>query len=189
MNKASGIKLAFYTPNLQDMKNSIFILLTFGNIAFCNNTSFAQGAANDICGRWVSRQKNLIVDVYREDNDYKARIVWFNAGSEQKMEAWCDTNNPVKALRSRKVIGLNILNSLQYEPASRSYENGMIYYAMHGHEWNASAYITKQGQLSVEGYWHFKFIGKTMLFNRVMDEASLNKTAPQPSPQHGVKSI
>jgi len=171
------------------MKNSVFLLFTFGMLVFESNLGFAQDAANSICGRWVSQQKNIIIDICRANKDYKAKIVWFDAGSEQKMEEWRDINNPDKALRSRKLIGLNILNNLQYQAASNSYENGMIYDAMHGHEWNASAHITKQGQLSIEGYWHFKFIGKTMLFNRVADEASLNRTAPQPLPQRSIKSI
>jgi len=43
----------------------------------------------------------------------------------------------------------------------------MVYDSRHGREWNASANIGKKGQLHVRGYWHFKFIGKTMNFFRI----------------------
>ena len=165
------------------MRSRIFIAVLIVLTTAKLNT-YAQCAADRICGRWESDTKNLIVEVYRQDNTYKARIVWFNAGDENKMKEWADTNNPDKALRTRKILGLDVLNSLQYEPGSDSYEDGMVYDAMHGHEWNASAYINKQGQLNVKGYWHFKFTGKTMTFIRLEDEADLNKTA-QHTPQRG----
>jgi uncharacterized protein (DUF2147 family) len=151
--------------------------------------SFAQEPANCICGRWISADHDLIVDISKQHNDFIATIVWFNAGSEQKMEQWRDTNNPDPKLRSRKIIGMNILNNLQYQPSTDSFENGEVYDAMHGHTWNASVTVNKQGRMNVRGYWHFKFIGKTMSFDRVQDEASLNKKAPQQVPQRNSGNI
>jgi len=166
----------------------IFILITIAFLSISVH-SFAQKSANCICGRWVSAQHNLIVDIYKQENNFKARIVWFDAGSEQKMKQWCDTNNPDPKLRSRKILGMITMDNLQYRPSTNSYENGEVYDAMHGHEWNASATINRQGQLNIRGYWHFKFLGKTMTFNRVENEASLNKKAPQQMPQRNSGSI
>ncbi|MDB5011423.1 MAG: hypothetical protein JWQ06_2212, partial [Mucilaginibacter sp.] len=42
-----------------------------------------------------------------------------------------------------------------------------IYDAKNGREWDASAYIDKNGELRVTGYWHLKFIGRTMSFTRI----------------------
>ena len=84
------------------------------------------------------------------------------------MSYWTDVNNPDPALRKRKLLGMSILSRLQYDPETNSWENGMVYDSRHGREWNASAYIDKKGQLHVRGYWHFKFIGKTMSFNRIL---------------------
>jgi uncharacterized protein (DUF2147 family) len=128
---------------------------------------YAQAGCDKICGKWESSEKNLIVEVYKIANDYKAKIIWFNAGSEKLMQNWVDENNPDKALRSRKLLGMNVLTGLNYVPGSNSWENGMIYDAKHGREWNASAYITDKGVFKVKGYWHFKFIGRTMTFTKV----------------------
>jgi len=83
------------------------------------------------------------------------------------MDYWADVNNPDTKLRTRKLLGMSILNVPTYDPKTNSWENGMVYDSRHGREWNASANIGKKGQLHVRGYWHFKFIGKTMNFFRI----------------------
>jgi uncharacterized protein (DUF2147 family) len=140
-----------------------------------NAITYAQSPADDICGRWLSDEKNLIVEVCRIDNEYQAKIIWFDAGSDKLMHEWVDKNNPDKTLRTRKILGMSVLRNLVYKPGSNSWEEGMIYDAKHGREWNASAYIDKNGVLKLKGYWHFKFIGHTMTFERTKDLAVLNK--------------
>lgn len=142
------------------------LLLFTGNTGKVHNATAA--ADEQICGKWQTQEKNLIVQVYKEDNRFKAKIVWFNDGDHSKeMEFWTDKNNPDPALRSRKILGLNVLENLVYDASSNSWEDGMIYDAKNGRHWNSSAYIDKSGLLKVKGYWHFKFIGKTMTFTRV----------------------
>ena len=120
-----------------------------------------------ICGKWEISAKNLIVDIYREDNKFKAKIIWFNAGDDKPMDSWTDKHNPNKALRNRKILGMSVLENLNYDPYTNSWENGKIYDSTSGREWNASAYIDKNGQLKIRGYWHFKFIGRTLTFRRM----------------------
>ncbi|MDF2430870.1 MAG: hypothetical protein JWP44_501 [Mucilaginibacter sp.] len=120
-----------------------------------------------VCGKWESEEKNLIIQVYMKDNNYLAKVVWFKDTGNQPMSYWKDFRNPDPALRSRKILGLSILSGLIYKPETNSWENGMVYDSKHGRTWNASAIIDKDGQLRVRGYWHFKFIGRTMTFKRI----------------------
>ena len=120
-----------------------------------------------ICGKWESTAKNLRVQIYLDHNQYQAKLIWFSNTDGKPMDYWTDVNNPDPALRKRKLLGMSILRGLQYNPRSNSWENGMVYDSKHGREWNASAYIGKKGQLHVRGYWHFKFIGKTMDLHRI----------------------
>lgn len=125
-------------------------------------------ASEMICGKWQTEEKNLIVQVYKVDDEFKAKIVWFSdKGDTKKMDEWTDKKNPDPALRDRKILGMNVLEKLVYSPETNSWENGMIYDAKNGRHWNSSAYIEKDGKLKVKGYWHFKFIGKTMTFTRI----------------------
>ena len=120
-----------------------------------------------ICGKWEASEKNLVVQVYMQNEKFVAKIIWFNTDHGAPMDTWTDKNNPDKSLRSRKLLGMSVLRDLTYHPKTNSWENGMIYDAKHGREWNSSAYIDKNGLLKVEGYWHFKFIGRTMTFRRI----------------------
>jgi uncharacterized protein (DUF2147 family) len=122
---------------------------------------------DQICGKWISSDKNLIVEVYKTGDHFKAKIVWFDDDPSKPMGEWCDKNNPNPALRTRKILGMDVLSDLKYDAGSKSWEDGMIYDAKHGKEWNASAHIDKDGLLKVKGYWHFKLFGRTMTFKRV----------------------
>ncbi|TWR25777.1 DUF2147 domain-containing protein [Mucilaginibacter pallidiroseus] len=125
-------------------------------------------AADQICGKWESEEKNLIVQVYKDDNEYKARVVWFNNGDGDKvMYTYTDKHNPNPALRNRKVLGMDVVDNLVYSPESQSWENGIIYDASSGRHWNSCARIDKDGKLKVKGYWKFKFIGKSINFKRI----------------------
>jgi uncharacterized protein (DUF2147 family) len=123
-------------------------------------------SAERICGKWENTEKSLIILVYVEHSEFKAKIVWYANTGGKPLDYWTDRHNPDPALRSRKLLGLQILRNLEYQQKTDTWENGMVYDSRHGKEWNSSAYIDKSGQMRVRGYWHFKFIGKTMTFFR-----------------------
>jgi uncharacterized protein (DUF2147 family) len=137
-----------------------FIFLSF------HTSADAIMESNKILGKWVSSDKKLIVQVYKEKDQFRAKIVWFNDDPSKPMEEWRDKHNPDPALRNRKIVGLEILNGLRYDEDSHSWEGGKIYDAQHGKQWDAAGYIDKDGSLKVKGYWHIKIIGRTMVFHR-----------------------
>ncbi|MBS1531544.1 MAG: DUF2147 domain-containing protein [Bacteroidetes bacterium] len=123
--------------------------------------------ADRICGKWMSAEKNLIVDVYRKGDEFRANIIWFRDDISKPMDEWRDSHNPDPALRSRRILGMDILRGLKYDKDDNSWEDGIVYDAKHGKDWDASVYIDDHGLLRVRGYWHFKIFGKTMIFHRV----------------------
>ncbi len=140
----------------------VLTLLTF-NISKANSIP----PAEQICGKWETTENNLIVLVYMKDNKFQGKIIWYSDTGGKPMDFGTDKRNPDPALRSRKILGMSVLRDLSYQPSSNSWEDGIIYESKNGKEWNASVYIDKNGFLKVKGYWHFKFIGKTMTFHRV----------------------
>lgn len=125
--------------------------------------------ANRICGKWASTEKNLVVEVYPYKNTFKAKIIWFTGGvtKAKPMETITDIKNPDPALRTRKVLGLDVVENLVYSPKSDTWEGGKIYEVQSGKYWSAAAYLDKSGLLKVKGYWKMKLFGKTMAFKRV----------------------
>jgi len=120
-----------------------------------------------ICGKWENTQKSLIIQVYVDHGEVKAKILWYKGTEGKPLDYWTDRHNPDPKLRSRKILGMQILRNLKYHSKTNSWEDGIVYDSKHGKEWNSSAYIDKNGNMRVRGYWHFKFIGKTMTFFRV----------------------
>ncbi len=122
-----------------------------------------------ICGKWMSTQKNLAVQVYKSGSVFKAKIIWFNDTDDKTrpMSIRDDSLNPDEKLRHRLILGMEVLTGLIYQAETNSWEQGVIYDAKHGRYWDSAGYITKDGLLKVTGYWHFKWIGKTLTFKRM----------------------
>ncbi|MDB5016745.1 MAG: hypothetical protein JWQ84_1577 [Mucilaginibacter sp.] len=143
----------------------VFFLALLFNVSASNAAVIPP--SERVCGKWESEEKSLIIQVYMKDNNYLARVVWFKDTGNKPMSYWKDVRNPDPALRSRKILGMSILSGLIYKPETNLWEDGMVYDSKHGRTWNASAIIDKDGLLRVRGYWHFKFIGRTMTFKRI----------------------
>lgn len=140
--------------------------ICFISLGFCTSAGVVPDS-DRICGKWMSAEKNLMVEVYKTGDEFKAKIVWFNDDPSKPMGEWSDKHNPNPALRTRKLLGMDVLRDFKYDTNSHTWEDGWIYDAQHGREWNAFAYIDKQGLLKVKGYWHFRILGRTMTFSRV----------------------
>ena len=143
----------------------IMLLLTL----FAGNSIGTTTNCDQIIGTWMASDKNIVVQVYKDGDSFKASIVWFDDSDDKSkpMEERLDYKNPDKSLRTRKILGMQVLKNLEYNADSNSWENGVIYDAKNGHEWTSCACIDKDGSLKVTGYWHFKFIGKSIKFNRL----------------------
>ena len=145
--------------------NFFFLILFLIFIIFLN--SYAQNNSNAIIGKWMTTDNKLIVEVYRQNNDYKAKIIWFKDVNDKAMHERLDEKNPDKALRNRKWIGMEVLRNLQYHAENDEWADGIIYDAKHGKEWDSVAWINKEHLLKVKGYWVFRFISETLTFKRI----------------------
>lgn len=141
---------------------SVFTIISF----FC----VAQNNPDAIIGKWISiPQKNLIVEVFKEKNEYKGKILWFNDNDDKTkpMNTRLDDNNSDPNLRKRKVLGLEVLDNLVYNAKNNRWESGKIYDAKSGRIWSSSAWMKKDSTLLVRGFWHFEFIGQSLTFKKL----------------------
>lgn len=145
------------------LKNIIFVL------CFSFLTVNAQSESEKILGNWIATDNSVAVKIYHSNNEFRAKIFWFDEklGSKVPMNLREDASNPVKELRNRKIIGMEILEGLQYNASQNSWDKGRIYDASSGRHWDSSATISKDGILKVRGFWKFKWIGKSMTFRKL----------------------
>ena len=138
-------------------------------VAVHSLNSYAQKRPDAILGKWMSDENNLEVEVYKDGSQFKARVIWFD-DSDDKTKPWdtrTDEKNPKAALRSRKIIGMEVLSRLTYNKEDDQWEDGIIYDSKSGKEWSSKAWINKNNQLKVRGYWLVSLFGETMTFKKI----------------------
>ena len=125
----------------------------------------AAAFAQDVIGKWKLEDGTAIVEVYKQGDAYNGKIVWLQNPTESDGTPAVDSNNPDKALRSRKLIGLNMLSGLKKDGGE--YSGGKIYDPSNGKTYNCSMKV-EGDVLKVRGSLDKKgLIGRTMDWFRV----------------------
>ena len=128
---------------------------------------FAAAFAQDVIGKWKLEDGTAIVEVYKSGEVFNGKIVWLQNPTEADGSPAVDSNNPDKALRSRQLIGLNMLSNLKKDGAE--YNNGKIYDPGNGKTYNCSMKV-EGDVLHVRGSLDKKgLLGRTMDWFRVKE--------------------
>jgi uncharacterized protein (DUF2147 family) len=121
-----------------------------------------------IVGKWMSTKKNVKVEVYKVNDEFKAKVIWFDDKDDKSrpMQNRRDLKNPNPELRNNKILGMNVLKNLKFNPESNRWEDGIIYDANSGRHFSSVVYFNDDGLLEVKGYWKFEFISQTLEFTK-----------------------
>ena len=121
--------------------------------------------AQDVVGKWKLEDGTAIVEVYKSGDAFNGKIVWLANPTEADGSPAVDSNNPDKNLRSRQIMGLNMLSGLKKD--GDEYNAGKIYDPGNGKTYNCSMKV--EGKvLKVRGSLDKKgLIGRTMDWFRV----------------------
>jgi len=124
-------------------------------------------AANRLLGVWESEEKSLRIEMFAEDGHYAGRMVWFHCTLGQSlMCSYLDTENPNPRLTNRPLIGLKVVEKISYQ-GPNTWGSGKIYDPNSGHTYDAGIRLISPNTVIVRGYWKFKWLGKSMVFNRM----------------------
>ena len=123
--------------------------------------------AQDVVGKWKLEDGSAIVEVYRQGEVYNGKIVWLAKPTEADGSPAVDDNNPDAKLRSRQLIGLNMLSNLK--KGDGEYAGGSIYDPGNGKTYNCSMKVEGdvlkvRGSLDKRG-----LLGRTMDWFRVKE--------------------
>ena len=104
-------------------------------------------AAAPVTGKWITQSKDGVVEIYQCGATICGKLAKFlvmpPAGAGAK-----DINNPNKALRSRTILGMNILTG--FTEAGNEWK-GQIYDPKSGKTYRSVVYKGKLGNLVVKG--------------------------------------
>ena len=123
---------------------------------------FAAAFAQDVVGKWKLGDGTAIVEVYKSGDAYNGKIVWLEEPTDADGTPAKDNNNPDPALRTRELIGLNMLSGLK-KTADNEYSGGKIYDPGNGKTYNCSMKV-EGNVLKVRGS-----LDKRGLLGRTMD--------------------
>ena len=124
-------------------------------------------SAQDVVGKWKLDDGTAIVEVYKQGDVFNGKIVWLENPTEEDGTPAKDGNNPDPKLRSRELIGLNMLSGLAKSGAE--YKGGSIYDPGNGKTYNCSMKVEGdvlkvRGSLDKRG-----LLGRTMDWFRVKE--------------------
>ena len=122
--------------------------------------------AQEVAGKWKLSDGSAIVEVYQDGDIYNGKIVWLKNPTAPNGSPAVDKNNPDEKLRSRQLIGLNMLSNLKKKSATE-YTGGVIYDPGNGKTYYCSMEVDGdilhvRGSLDKRG-----LLGRTMDWFRV----------------------
>lgn len=121
--------------------------------------------AQDVIGKWKLEDGTAIVEVYQQGDVFNGKIVWLQNPTEADGTPAVDNLNPDPKLRTRQLIGLNMLSNLK--KSGSEYSGGSIYDPGNGKTYNCSMKVEGdvlkvRGSLDKRG-----LLGRTMDWFRV----------------------
>jgi uncharacterized protein (DUF2147 family) len=132
----------------------VLTLLTLFSQAFVVTKNLSP---NEIIGIYWSPKKDAKIEIYLKGQQYFGKFIWLATPKK-------DTENPVKELQSRDVLGLELLTKFSYNDGT--YSGGEIYDPKTGKTYSCKMNL-EGNRLKVRGYIGISLFGRTEYFERI----------------------
>ena len=139
----------------------ISLLLLITAISF---TGFAQ-KKDAIVGTWVNATGEAHVNIYKKGERYFGKIDWLKAPKDEKGKPKTDYKNPDESLRSRPILGMEMLKDFVYDDGK--WTDGKIYDPKSGKTYSCNMNIKENGDLNMRGYIGISIIGRSEVWKRI----------------------
>lgn len=90
------------------MRNFVVLALVIIISSFTN-------PQDEILGTWIPEEGNSKVEIYKKDGRYFGKVAWLAQTTDKKGRELRDRNNPDKTLRERPILGIDMLQNLEYQ--------------------------------------------------------------------------
>jgi uncharacterized protein (DUF2147 family) len=114
-------------------------------------SSYAQ-EADKIAGIWWNEEKTSKIEVEKKDGKYIGTIVYMIPEKYENGESPKDDENPDEALRSRPIVGLQILEGFEYDAKKKEWINGSIYDPKSGKTYDCYGWMESDDLLNLKGF-------------------------------------
>jgi len=137
----------------------VSLISTLSLLFFSTSFLVKAQSENAILGVWYNTEKTAKVEILKKGSAFIGKIVWLkdtNPGGKPAV----DKDNPDAKLKTRPLMGLNLLEDLKYD--SGMWEDGTIYDPKTGKTYSCQVTLKSKDVLEVKGYIGFSLIGRTV---------------------------
>lgn len=129
--------------------------------------SFAGLAQNKdaIIGKWINSSGEAHVDITKRGEKYFGKIVWLKEPKDEKGAAKTDVKNPDEHLKSKPILGLEILKNFIFEDGK--WTDGKIYDPKSGKTYSCNMTMKGNDILNMRGYIGVSLFGRSETWKRV----------------------
>ena len=120
---------------------------------------------DQILGKWVNSTSEANIEITKRSDKYFGKIVWLKEPKDEKGNTKTDVKNPVASLRSRTIVGLEILKDFTYDDGE--WTGGKIYDPKSGKTYSCNITLNDAGNLNIRGYIGVSFLGRTDVWKKV----------------------
>ncbi|HEY3309900.1 MAG TPA: DUF2147 domain-containing protein [Desulfuromonadaceae bacterium] len=131
----------------------------------------ALGADQDILGVWKTEGGDSKIDLFRCGEKICGKIIWLRAPnylSKKDGPVWepkTDRKNPDPKLRSRPIIGLQVMSGL-VPKGDKSWDQGACYDPESGKKYRCKMKLVSSTRLNLRGYIGISLIGRNFALTR-----------------------
>jgi len=145
-------------------------LFFFLTILFLSS-AFLLAQADKVVGFWLTAKGTSQVEIYKgADGKYYGKVSWLEELNENGKPK-VDSENPDPELQKRPILGLPLLQGLEYDKKDKEWVNGTIYDPDNGKTYDCFMWFEEDDSvLKMKGFvMGMRFIGRTSLWNREED--------------------
>lgn len=140
----------------------LFLLLAIST--FC--TAQQNPEADAILGLWLTDEKDAHVEIFKREEAYCGKIVWLKEPEKDGKPA-LDEKNGHEELRSRPVMGLEVIMDFQYDN-NNQWKGGHLYSPKEGSTYKGKLELDGNTILKVTGY--LGPLKRTVQWQRIQEE-------------------
>ena len=112
----------------------------------------------DLLGMWLDESRKLIVETYKVDNLYYAKIRWFD-NENKRIEKFSD-----KGLPKSKWLNYKVMEHFKFD--GEKWKDGVIHQIKTGHTYDATIQMKNKNFIIVRGYVLITMLGENVSFTR-----------------------
>lgn len=119
---------------------------------------------DDILGKWLNSSGEGQIEIFKKGDKYFGKLIWIKEPNENGKPK-TDVKNPNASLRSKPILGLEIVKDFVYE--DKEYIDGKVYDPKTGKTYSGKMTLEGANKLNMRGFIGISLIGRTEAWKRV----------------------